>query len=298
MDTFEGAKTPHGKIIVGVYKLVHRDSGKFYIGSSGDFYNRRKTHIVALRAGQHHLQEMQNLYNESPHFTFELVSIGINYKDPAVREKAYDREQELLDQYWGDPLLLNQSRSARNIKLSEEREAARINKVHQAHQKPEVRAKVTAVNRTIRQSDKARKQQSVISKSLWQNDGHRARPSPEHTIERDNNNKGYSKENCRWATRKEQANNRRTNIYYALNGENKTLQQWCDELDLKYITVYNRLKRGIKFEEAIQFIDYSAITFDETTLSLAEWCDLLNLKYNDVYLRLLRGESFSDIAHE
>ena len=175
MDTFEGAKTPHGKIIVGVYKLVHRDSGKFYIGSSGDFYNRRKTHIVALRAGQHHLQEMQNLYNESPHFTFELDSIGINYKDPAVREKAYDREQELLDQYWGDPLLLNQSRSARNIKLSEEREAARINKVHQAHQKPEVRAKVTAVNRTIRQSDKARKQQSVISKSLWQNDGQRAR---------------------------------------------------------------------------------------------------------------------------
>ena len=83
-----------------------------------------------------------------------------------------------------------------------------------------------------------------------------------------------------------------------LNGESKTLQQWCDELDLKYITVYNRLKRGIKFEEAIQFIDYSAITFDETTLSLAEWCDLLNLKYSEVYLRLLRGESFSDIALE
>ena len=175
MDTFGGAKTPHGKIIVGVYKLIHRDSGKFYIGSSGDFYNRRKTHIVALRAGQHHLQEMQNLYNESPHFTFELDSIGINYKDPAVREKAYDREQELLDQYWGDPLLLNQSRSARNIKLSEEREAARINKVYQTHQRPDVREKVTRINRAIRQSDEARKQQSAISKTLWRNDNHRSR---------------------------------------------------------------------------------------------------------------------------
>jgi hypothetical protein len=175
MDTFEGAKPVHGKIVVSVYKLTHRDSGKFYIGSTGDFYVRRKNHIVELRNGKHPIPEMQELYDESPHFTFELVSVGIDHTDPLVRERAFDQEQALLDMHWGNPLLLNRSRDSRCTKLSEESEAMRIENIRQAHQKTEVREKVTKVNRAIRQSEKAREQQSAISKTLWQNDNHRAR---------------------------------------------------------------------------------------------------------------------------
>lgn len=75
------------------------------------------------------------------------------------------------------------------------------------------------------------------------------------TLERINNDKGYYKENCKWATRKEQANNRRlANKKYIIidfNGCKLTISQWAKKLNIKRATLKNRLHLGWPIERAL-----------------------------------------------
>lgn len=61
-------------------------------------------------------------------------------------------------------------------------------------------------------------------------------------LERIDNGKGYSKENCKWATREEQCSNRRSNVYVSANGEQKTLSQWSEVTGMKPETISKRIR--------------------------------------------------------
>ena len=61
------------------------------------------------------------------------------------------------------------------------------------------------------------------------------------TIERIDNSKDYSPDNCRWATRAEQSRNTRRNHRYTHNGRTQVLTDWCKELGLDFHTVENRI---------------------------------------------------------
>jgi hypothetical protein len=72
------------------------------------------------------------------------------------------------------------------------------------------------------------------------------------SLERLDNNGDYCLENVIWADYKTQANNRRSNVVLEHNGKKQTMQQWCDELNLKIGTVWARLNTyGYSVDKAL-----------------------------------------------
>ena len=60
------------------------------------------------------------------------------------------------------------------------------------------------------------------------------------TLERIDNNGNYCKKNCKWATREEQANNKRSNRIINYKNKRKTLEEWIKFFGLKSSTVRQR----------------------------------------------------------
>ena len=119
------------------------------------------------------------------------------------------------------------------------------------------------------------------------------RPSTQHTIERKNNSLGYSPDNCVWATKKEQARNRRNNRVVSFNGVTKCLSAHAEDAGLSTGLVVDRLKDGWSVERALTTPCLRMsnpktvwITHDGITLRAVDWARKTGIPHSKLISRI------------
>ena len=73
------------------------------------------------------------------------------------------------------------------------------------------------------------------------------------SVDRIDSTKGYSPENCRWVTAKEQSRNLKSNTVMTYNGKTQCIAAWIEEFGFKSQLLYQLKKRGLSDEEAIEY---------------------------------------------
>jgi group I intron endonuclease len=123
----ETISIPIKKKRIGIYSIVHIESGRTYIGSSKDIDSRLAAHIQRLARNVHTNHRLQRTYNRDgiEAFSFNYVQILEEYH----REELFDLEDEYISTYVAKDLAYNiaMARGGRKYSTVEEREKASEN---------------------------------------------------------------------------------------------------------------------------------------------------------------------------
>lgn len=125
-----------------------------------------------------------------------------------------------------------------------------------------------------------------------------SKPGLEYSLDREENDLGYCKDNCRWATPTEQANNQRTNVFYLYKGNPYTVPQLSKlpeaiENGVSESALYRRInKYNYSIEEAINTPAKisTAYTYNNITKPISEWAREYGINRSTLHSRLIRDK--------
>ena len=72
------------------------------------------------------------------------------------------------------------------------------------------------------------------------------------TLDRIDNSKGYSKDNCRWATPAQQNRNTKQNVFITHDGETMCMKDWSNKTGIPYTTIQDRVKKRFTPEKILE----------------------------------------------